>query len=243
MLKIAIIDDEQKMLNEYNRRIEDIFENNGIEGEVIIATSDPKEFLTTVKSGLINVCIMDINLRSATNGMQLAKQIRKLENRCEIIFITGCFEFVRDAFEVQAYNFIYKPGWTNLEKTLNRLNKEFTNRMLLKRNVIDIKCSYEVYFIAIEDIVYLERNGTKTSIFTKSSELQTYEGLEDIAKRINDKRIKQCHRSIFVNIEFISCFDQKNKKLILKTGVSCDIGPKFQENFKSQENWRNFLCL
>ncbi len=43
------------------------------------------------------------------NGVTLAKNIRKKQIHCEIIFVTILKEYVLNAFEVEALDYIYKP--------------------------------------------------------------------------------------------------------------------------------------
>ncbi|QNU67235.1 response regulator transcription factor [Ruminiclostridium herbifermentans] len=243
MINLAILDDELRVLGEYEKKFsKSWFEKNDVDGEILLVTSSPNEFISTVLKGLVNVCIIDVNLNSNTNGMSLAKHLRKLGYSCEIIFMTGCLEYIQQAFEVQAYNFIPKPGWSMLEKTLINLSKE---NKTTKRNIIDIKCNHEIFFIPIEDITHIERVQTKTNVYTQSNSsiYSTYEGLEQLVNRMNDSRFKRCHRSTFVNVEFVFSLDQKRKVLTLTNGEYCDIGPKYYDNFKTQQNWRNFLCL
>lgn len=243
MLSVAILEDNNKVLSDYQKLLPEWFDKSKIDGHIILATSDPKEFISVVSSNTVNVCIMDISLNCNVNGMYLAKQIRKAGSQCEIIFMTGCLEYIYQAFDVQAYKFIEKPGWSTLEKVLIKLSKDINNRSVNRRSYIDIKCNSEVFFIPLSDITYIERVKTKTNVYAKNCVYYTYEGLEELALRINDPRFKRCHRSIFVNIEYIYRLDQKRKILTLTTGSNCDIGPKYYSNFKSPESWREFLCL
>jgi len=240
MINIAVLDDESYLVKEYERHINLWIEKNELDGNLILATTSPDKFIDIVSSKLVNVFIIDINLRKSTNGMYIAKQIRKVNSACEIIFLTGCLEYIQQAFDVHAYQFIPKPGLDALKRTLITLSRE---KLMHRKKCIDIKCGSQVFFVPISEITYIEHLRNKTVVYTIDSEYSTYEGLENLVKRINDTRFKRCHRSIFININYLHCLDIKNKNLILKNGVSCSIGHKYCSSYKIQENWRDFLCL
>lgn len=240
MISIAAIDDSKNILDDYINNIPKWLSQNNIDGELVIATSSPNKFINAVENNLVNVCIIDINLKNDTNGMDLARQVRAINKSCEIIFVTACLEYIQEAFEVKAYGFIQKPRWDKLQNTLVDLSKE---KQLNKRSCIDIKCGSQVFFIQIEDINYIEHLQTKTVIHTSDGDYHTYEGLEELVDRINDVRFKRCHRSIFINTFCVYCLDVKNKEFILKDKSRCSIGPKYFANFKTQEGWRQLLCL
>ena len=240
MINIAVLDDEPDLVKEYERHINLWIEKNEVNGNLVLSTTSPNKFIDTVSSKLVNVSIIDINLRKSTNGMQIAKQVRKVNSTCEIIFLTGCLEYIQQAFDVQAYQFIPKPGLDVLNKSLVALSRD---KLMHRRKCIDIKCGSLIFFVPISEITHIEHLQNKTIVYTIDSEYSTYEGLENLLKRINDSSFKRCHRSIFINLNYLHCLDIKNKSLVLKNGVSCSIGSKYCSTYKIQESWRNFLCF
>jgi len=236
MLSIAVLDDDAKYLREYERKIPQWFDKNSIEGSMVIATTNANEFLTAVNKSTVNVCIIDINLKTDVNGMYIAKLLRKEGNHhIEIIFMTGFLEYMQQAFDVQAYNFIQKPGWSQLEKCMVNLSREINQRQKVRRKTIDIKCGSMIYYLSNDDIYYLEHIGNKTVLNCNNGYYSTYEGLEEIVLRLDDSRFLKCHRSIFVNSDYISSFDIKNKVLLLSNGFKCEVGPKYYKLFNSKD--------
>jgi DNA-binding LytR/AlgR family response regulator len=235
MLSIAILDDERKVLDDYERIIPIWLKRNDIKGKIEVATTDPRLFMEEIREQKVNVCIIDINLKTETTGLQVAKCIRKENIQAEIIFATGLLEYIRDAFEVNAYNFIPKPINNQLEKCLVKLSKEIDSRIITKKT-IDIKFGSNIYFVPLEEIMHIQRLKTKTIIQTINRRLEIYDSLEIIVERLNDERFKQCHRSIIVNQEHIDFIDIKNKTIVLKDGSRLEIGPKYYSNFKFKED-------
>ncbi len=228
MLSIAILDDNKKILSDYEKLIPEWLKRNQIKGQIVIATSDYKEFLRKVKEQIVNVCIIDINLQEEVNGLYVAKYIRREKIKTEIIFSTGMLDYISQAFDVGAYNFIPKPLNNALEKCLVKLSKELDERDSTK-SVIEIRYGSRVYFIPINTITHLHREDRKTIIYTTSRTLESYDSLDSIARSINDDRFMQCHR--FVNRDYIDYVDVKSKTVKLTTGDQFDIGAKYYSEF------------
>ncbi len=238
MLSIAILDDDRKILDEYERIIPLILKRNNIKGKITIATTNYKLFLKELKNNNANVCLLDINLMDEINGMTVAKYIRKENINVEIILVTGFIEYIRKAFEVNAYDYISKPINNQLERSLCKLSKEIESRNVT-RKTIDIKFGSNIYFIPLEDILHIQRVKTKTIIQTVSRRLEVYDSLEEMTARLNDDRFIQCHRAIIVNHDHIDYMDMKNKVVVLKDGTCLEVGPKYYSSFKSKDVWGN----
>ena len=240
MLSIAILDDNIRMLEEYEQILPAWFSKNNIKGQIVAATTDYREFLREVCRNCANVCIIDINLRSEVNGIYIAKYLRKENIRAEIIFCTGMLEFMQQAFDVNAYHFRTKPVGSNLERCLIRLNKEIEEREVNKR-IIEFKTGSRVYYVPIDSITHVLRDGTKTIIHTQNKVLEVYESLDSISARMNDKKFIKCHRAVIVNKDYVEYIDKKNRTVVLTNGFSCKLGARNNTIFLSQRKEQQFL--
>lgn len=226
MLSIAILDDNIKLLEEYDQLIPVWLNKNNIKGSIVISTTDYKEFIRKVRDQTANVCIIDINLHSDVNGLYIAKCLRKEGIAVEIIFCTGLLEYMPQAFEVSAYNFIIKPVGRNLEKCLVKLDREIEGRESNKKT-LEIKFGTRIYYIPLDSITHIRREGSKTLINATNRILEVYDSLESIAARLNDNRFVKCHRASIVNKDHIDYIDKKSKRLVLTNGYECELGSTF----------------
>jgi len=226
LLSIAILDDNIKLLEEYEQLIPVLLKKNNIKGNIVVSTADYKEFVGKVRDQTANVCIIDINLRAEVNGLYIAKCLRKEGIPTEIIFCTGLLEYMPQAFEVNAYNFIVKPVGRNLEKCLLKLDREITTRESCKKT-LEIKFGSRIYYIPLDTITHIQRDGSKTVINTINRILEVYISLESLTSQLNDKRFVKCHRATIVNKDYIDYIDRKSKRLVLTNGYECELGPKF----------------
>lgn len=238
MLSIAILDDNLRLLEEYDQLIPLWLKRNDIQGGIVLSTSDYKEFLRRVRDQAVNVCIIDINLRSEVNGLYIAKCLRKEGLPVEIIFCTGLLEYMPQAFDVSAYNFIIKPAGRNLEKCLVKLNSEIEARESGKKT-LEIKFGTRIYYLPLDSITHIRREGSKTIINATNRILNVYESLESIAARLNDNRFLKCHRASIVNRDYIDYIDKKSKRLVLTNGYECELGSTFSvsNNIKNGSDW------
>jgi DNA-binding LytR/AlgR family response regulator len=234
LLSIAILDDNIKLLEEYEQTIPVWLKRNNIRGEIVILTTEYKEFIREVRRQSVNVCIIDINLQSDVNGLYVAKCLRKEGICVEIIFCTGMLEFIQQAFDVNAYHFITKPVGRNLEKCLVKLNKELEMRENSKR-IIDINSGSRIYYVPLDTIIYMQREGTKTIIHTSNRVMEVYDSLDSLVLRLDDPRFVKCRRSVVINKDYIDYVDKKGKCIALTNGFKCKLGIKFAPGFYSVE--------
>ncbi len=226
MLSIAILDDNIRLLEDYEQLLPVLFKKNNIKGQVVIATTDYREFIQEVRGQSVNVCIIDINLRSEVNGIFIAKCLRKEKVKAEIIFCTGMLEFMKEAFDVNAYHFIVKPVARKLEQCLIKLNKEIEEREIAKK-IIEIKTGSQVFYIPYDSISHICRDGTKSVIYLKNRIIEVYDSLESLISQLNDERFIRCHRAIIINKDYLDYVDKKSKDIVLTNGFRCKLGTTY----------------
>jgi two-component system response regulator AgrA len=235
-LFFAILEDDKNLLKYYKVEIEKLLKAHGIPGEVVTAAQDPDVFMESVKSGRPNVCIIDINLKANTNGMQVALEIRKARIPVEIIFITGHLQYMKTAFLVRAFDYLEKPVTPErLAKCLLRLYKGMSTGDDTNQAVIKVKSGTSIYHIPVNEILFVEHCNYKSVVVTGSRKIETYETLANLAKELPGDRFRQCHRAIWVNTSFIDAVDLGENEIILKNGMKCSLGKTFRKEFSERE--------
>lgn len=231
-LFFAILDDDRKLLKFYSTEIESILEKHNIPGEIVCASNNPDQFMDIVKTCKANVCMIDINLQTNTNGIQVAKEIRQFKIPTEIVFITGHLQYMKNAFLVRAFDYLEKPVTTeDLAKCILRLYKEIDIDLQVKQGVIKVKSGTMVYHIPAQDIIYIEHANFKSVILTKDRRIETYESLANIAKELPSNLFRQCHRAIWVNIAYIDSIDMSSSIIKFNNGMECSLGKTFKKEF------------
>lgn len=164
------------------------------------------------------VYIMDIELASKKNGIEIAKEIRMHDWESEIIFITchdNMFETVyRNVYEV--FDFIEK--FFDMEKRLEEdikliFQKNFDNKMfkITSRNI-----DLQIYYRAITYILR-DKEERKVIIHTDSNIFKISMNLTNIEDYLDDRFIK-VHRSCIVNHQRVHQWMWPNNSFMLDNG-------------------------
>ncbi len=223
MLSVAILDDNMKVLEQYEELLPQWFDRNGIKGRIIAATTDYNEFISVVKEQAANVCLIDINLQSEINGLYVARRIRRENVNTEIIFCTGMLEYMHKAFDVNAYHFIIKPVGRDLERCLVKLYREIEARQK-KKGVLEVRTRSRMYYISHDKISHILRVGTKTVIYCSGNTIEVYESLDSLISKLDSERFVKCCRSQIINRDFIEYIDKKSRTVVLTNGYKGRLG-------------------
>lgn len=74
----------------------------------VVEFSKPSELLAYAKENTADLAFLDINMRGMT-GIELAKKLKEIYPKLNIIFVTGYGEYARDAISLHASGYVMKP--------------------------------------------------------------------------------------------------------------------------------------
>ena len=163
-----------------------------------------------------DILLLDVEMKNM-NGIELAKRIRKDNNRAEIIFITSHFEFVGEGYEVDALHYLIKP--ISVEKLTQVLTKAAE------------KLSVKLYE---SDILYVESFLHYIVIHTKDNEYKIKENISVFENKVSDV-FYRIHRSYLVSLKYITRISRTsvnigNTELPLSRGKYDNINRAFIEH-------------
>ena len=126
MIKFAICDDEPVMLQEISDHLSQYMDEKEIASYCVSSFSGGRALL---ESGCdFDVIFLDIQMEQP-NGMETAEILRQRNNRSLLIFVTVLKEYVFDAFEVSAYDYLVKPlDRERFRKTMDRAMRSLEQR-------------------------------------------------------------------------------------------------------------------
>jgi len=102
-LNIIAVDDEKILLLDLEQVIKDTI----IDCELSCFRKS-KEALLYAQEHKIDIAFLDIEM-GGMNGLQLAKALKEINGKTNIIFVTGYSEYALDSYKVPACDFIMKP--------------------------------------------------------------------------------------------------------------------------------------
>lgn len=226
MIPIYICDDDQRILECLRSIIGKIIVINDYDMKIIEATDNPNRILDVRKSKeLRSIYFLDINLKNDSyNGFQLAKEIRKLDTRGFIIFVTTHGELMPETFKyrIEAINYIIKDHIEEMKDQISESLSDINNLIGIEQqdqeNYYTVKGVDTVYQIPMKEIFYLEISGShQVTLHSKYRSVEFRGDLSKIEKELNCDYVR-VHQSFLVNREQITLVDKKNNTLRLKDG-------------------------
>lgn len=153
----------------------------------------------------IYILFLDIN-QGQNNGIELAERVREVDSLVKIVFTSTSGEYALKSFCVFPFNYIIKPVnkkvlFKVLKQAVFFIDKE-------KQKSIVIKFENEIHTIFFKDIKYVESYNKKINIYTQKGILSFNSKLDDVERKINDKRFLRCHKSFLVNMDFVSSVEE-----------------------------------
>ena len=152
------------------------------------------------------------------NGVTLAKNIRKKQIHCEIIFVTILKEYVLNAFEVEAVDYIYKP--IDMQRLQNAIQRAVKKLQKQQQKSLLIQTKYFTQNINISQIYYVEVINRKIYVHTKNETIEYYGKLEQVQKQLDERFIK-CHRSYIINMDYF--YQYQNNIITLQNGQTVPV--------------------
>ncbi len=145
---------------------------------------------------MYHLYIFDIEMPEM-NGLQLAKEIRKIDAKALFVFLTGYTQYVMDVFEVITFDYISKP--ITVEKLESVLLKAMQYLHMIKRDFV-FQFRKNQFRISCDDIVYFEKKGRQAVIHTISENFKANMTTEEIWKQLDDKVFAHIHVSYIINL-------------------------------------------
>ncbi len=115
-MRILAVDDEQDALEVLTSAITACQPDADIKG-----FNSPTEALEYAEKNQMDIAFLDVRMPGIT-GLEVAKRLKKINPRINIIFSTGFSEFASDAFSLHASGYLMKPITTrDVRKELENL--------------------------------------------------------------------------------------------------------------------------
>ncbi len=212
-MKVILVEDESGIRKLLCKIIE---QNPGF--EVVGETDNLTDAVSLFSRTKADVVFLDIEINGAS-GLECAKIIADLEPKTKIIFATAHSEYMSDAFEVYAFDYLMKPFHIErVNQTLERIkalsgslvvetvkNEEFDKIVKYERGLdkLLVKGKESMSFIDIKDIILIQRENSSTVIYTKQDSFTTSASLTDIETKLEPEQFMRSHKSYLINVSQI----------------------------------------
>ncbi len=138
-MKILLVDDEKLQLTRLEESVKSVLPTADI-----VSYTNPVLALNENKKQKIDIAFLDIEM-PGLNGIQLAKSLKSINPKINIVFVTAFNRFALDAMKIHASGFVTKP--VNEEKVFEEINGLRYPVELTPTKKLQIKCfgNFEVF--------------------------------------------------------------------------------------------------
>ena len=154
------------------------------------------------------VVFMDIDL-GGESGLECAKAITEVDPKVKIVFATAHSEFMANAFEIYAFDYLVKPfDLERIGKTLTRIKslteaKPAEEKADASPDKLMIKGREEINLVDTDDIIMIERTDGATRIVTKDEVYLTTQALSVLEEKLDPEEFMRCHKSYIIRVDAI----------------------------------------
>ena len=223
-MKIAVCDDESKILEEITTFIQKEFPLNKTE-----AFSDGQTFLSSLKASTgrePDVLLIDIDM-PGMNGMEVAAALAQEKAQTLIVFVTAHDELVYDSFKYHPFAFVRKKYLeVELRSVLKDCQKEIDSRS--KRFVF--QNASQTINLAQNEILYFEGQANYLAIHTTGDEYRMRSTMTAVEKELENSGFLRIHKGFLVNLAHIKIL--KSENLELDNGELLPIGKSYSDEAK-----------
>lgn len=225
MLLLAVCDDIPIECAAIAKQIENILNPSDINYEIKKFFSGQE--LLKSKEGF-DIIFLDIKMPEVS-GMELAKELRRQEKQSLIIFITSAREYVFEAFDVDAFQYLLKPIQSEklknvLERAINKIQLEPNTDFLI------ISADRQTKKIFLKDILYIESFGRIAKLHCHEGTLETYEQIGVFESKLSDRSFFRCHKCFLVNLDYVEAFNKT--EICLENGEKIILAKRRYEDFQ-----------
>ena len=197
-MDIAVVDDEKAIREHICGLVEEQQPKSCIE-----AYATGEELLTSGKR--YDIVFLDIQMEGM-NGIEAARSLREKQEDTVLVFITGIRDYVFDAFDLYAFQYLLKPiDEGKFAEVLERAVREAAKKK--ERRVLFIRSRNLT--LDQSEILYIESRAKKVEIHTVRQTIEIYAAMDELEGQLGDE-FYRCHRAYIVNMDCITEYDSES---------------------------------
>ena len=227
---IGICDDESKWHKAVSDSCSRYLDNKGINYEIFSYIKG--ETLIQEKEKNIDVLFLDVEME-AMDGLAVMKEVEKMPNIHNIIFVSSHPEAVWDSFGYKTKGFVTKPFKD--EDIVEKLESLYTKK--INDSLLEFTDYNGVVYFRKSDIVLLKSDSNYTTIITENGEKIVTCTLKESEKKLNGLPFLRIHRSYIVNLDYVK--NMTSSVASLKNGEDLTIGRSYRNQVK--KDYQDYL--
>lgn len=222
---IGICDDESKWHKAVSDSCSSYLDNKGIHYEIYSYIKGGALIQETEKN--IDVLFLDVEMESM-DGLAVMKEVEKMPNIHNIIFVSSHPEAVWDSFGYKTKGFVTKP-FTD-EDIVGKLESIYSKK--INDSLLEFTDYNGVVYFRKSDIVLIKSDSNYATIITESDGKVVTCTLKECEKKLNGLPFLRIHRSYIVNLDYVK--NMTSSIASMKNGEDLTIGRSYRDQVKKK---------
>ena len=225
MITAAIVDDDPNIRETLQAALIKDTQKRRIPVQLSVCASG-SEFLTLPKEKW-DLVLMDVEM-PGQNGIETARQLRRVYERATIIFITNYIQYALVCYEVQAFRYLLKPiDAAQFEQVVGTALDEIHHRQTA---YLQLKGRSEIIRLAIDELIYAETERGHLLLHTPAKVLECYSTMEKLEQELKQEAFFRCHSSFLVALEAVRQIEKQD--VVLKDGTRVPVSKNRKKGMK-----------
>lgn len=225
MITAAIVDDDPNIRETLQAALITGTQKRRIPVQLSVCASG-SEFLTLPQEKW-DLVLMDVEM-PGQNGIETARQLRRVNDRAAIIFITNYIQYALEGYEVQAFRYLLKPIDTaQFEQVVGTALDEIHHRQTA---YLQLKGRSEIIRLAIDELIYAETERGHLLLHTPGKVLECYSTMEKLEQELKQEAFFRCHSSFLVALEAVRQIEKQD--VVLKDGTRVPVSKNRKKGMK-----------
>ena len=170
--------------------------------------SDGSELLSLWRPERWDLIFLDIFMPQV-NGIEAGRQLRKKDERCEIVLATTSRNHGMEGYELRAMDYLTKPF---SQQDVDSVMDWFLRKQAEKRHVLLVRTQAGEESVRTQDILYIESRGHTCVIHASGRELSVRGSIDELAAGL-DTAFFRCHKSFLLNFSHVAGIEQRSFRL------------------------------
>ena len=170
--------------------------------------SDGSELLSMWKPNRWDMIFLDIFMPQV-DGIEAARQLRKVDDDCEIVFATTSRRHGMEGYEIHAMDYLTKPF---AQPEVDSVMDWFLQERAEKRRELILRTPEGEETVRTQDILYIESRSHSCVVHTRKQEISTRGSIDELAAGL-DASFFRCHKSFLLNFAHVAEIEQRAFRL------------------------------
>ncbi len=207
-MRVLIADDDKSMRFVLKKALEKIEEI-----EIGAEVTDGAEAVAAFEDNTFDAAFLDVDMPTL-DGIEAAKMILDINPKCMVVFVTAHEEYMQEAFELYAFDYMVKPfKLDRLKQTIKRMCEfrkaqedsvsDVQEKVEAVSNDLLLKVKDGMVVVRPEDIIMIERENRSSVIITERDHFAINKPLGELEALLPEDEFLRTHKSYIIRLDRI----------------------------------------